>query len=65
MDKDQLKHQRDILQRQKGMERMMLSESLAEMVKFVENLTPDDGLVCPPKDKKNNPWAERAKCVVI
>lgn len=65
MDKDQLKKQRDILQRQIGIERVMLSESLADMIKFVQGGLQTDPLVCPPKDKKDNPWAERSKCTIL
>ncbi|XP_074649462.1 guanine nucleotide-binding protein subunit gamma-e-like [Tubulanus polymorphus] len=65
MDKDQLKRQRDILQRQQGINRMLLSESIADMIQFVQGNLAKDGLVTPPKDKKDNPWAERSKCTIV
>ena len=35
------------------------------MVKFVSDNMAEDGLVCPPKDKKANVWLEKSKCIVI
>lgn len=34
------------------------------LVSYIEEKTPDDGLVVAP-DKKKNPWAETRKCEII
>lgn len=64
MDRDQVKMTRDILHRQKGMDRMMVSEAIADMMKFITDNDELDGFLHPP-DKKSNQWIEKSKCAII
>lgn len=64
MDRDELKVQVESLKFHRDVERLKVSEAIRQLQAFIEENTPDDGLVVTP-DKKKNPWTETRKCVVL
>ncbi|XP_035695604.1 guanine nucleotide-binding protein G(I)/G(S)/G(O) subunit gamma-13-like [Branchiostoma floridae] len=52
------------LKYQLGQKRIMMSESIPDLIKFVEERMKTDYMLHPPA-KSKNPWAEKSKCVVL
>merc|ERR1712079_195972 len=64
MDQETLRLQIDNMRVQARMERWPLSRSIQAMIGYVSEHQKSDHLIHPP-DKKNNPWTEKGKCVLI
>lgn len=64
MDRDELKRQVETLRFHKEIKRMSMSDAIKELISYIEDKTPDDGLIVTP-DKKKNPWNESKKCVIL
>lgn len=64
MDKESLRLQIENMKYQSRMERWPLSRSIQAMMTYISDNQKSDHLINPP-DKKNNPWMEKGKCVLI
>ncbi|KAI6176559.1 Guanine nucleotide-binding protein subunit gamma [Aphelenchoides bicaudatus] len=64
MDKADLQRNVESLRHQLSIQRNPISQSGAELRRFVEGQQEGDPLV-NPVDKRVNPWAEKSKCQVL
>jgi len=64
MDKSDMQRNVESLRHQLNIDRVPVSQSAAEMKRFIESQQETDPLVVPV-DKRINPWAEKSKCSIL
>uniref|UniRef100_A0A1I7SU74 Guanine nucleotide-binding protein subunit gamma n=1 Tax=Bursaphelenchus xylophilus TaxID=6326 RepID=A0A1I7SU74_BURXY len=64
MDKADVQRNVESLRHQLNIQRSPISQSAAELKRYIENQQDQDPLV-NPVDKRVNPWAEKSKCDLL
>jgi len=64
MDKPQLTKTVESLKFQLRIQRMPVSKCCAELKDYCMQNQTTDPLIVPP-DKRENPWAEKSKCIIL
>ncbi|KAH7718466.1 GGL domain containing protein [Aphelenchoides avenae] len=64
MDKADMQRNVESLRHQLNIQRVPISQSGAELKRYIEGQQEQDPLV-NPVDKRVNPWAEKSKCDIL